>query len=232
MKVLRTMKRLTPAVVLAALAAVSLSAQVSTKANQGYQTEEDRARVARNLDSPDREERQKPRELIAAIGIKRGDAVADIGTGVGFMLPYFVEAVGPAGMVYAEDIQKDFLEKAQEKIKEGGWANVRTVLGTEKDVKLPAGAIDLAFILDAYHHFSYPREILGTIRQALKPDGRLAVVDFYRDREHPRMSEERRKDHIRLDRDGFAAEIESAGFRLEKTFDHLPHQYVLIFTKK
>ena len=111
------------------------------------------------------------------------------------------------------------------------FANAETVLGTETDPKLPPAAVDLIFILDAYHHFNYPEQSLAHLQKALKPDGRLAIIDFYRSRKHPRMSPERRQNHIRLDRDGFASEIAAAGFRLERKFDHLPYQYVLIFKK-
>ncbi len=206
--------------------------QVAERANQGYATADERSRVARNLDNPDRVADQKPRELLAAIGLAKGSVVADIGTGIGFMLPFLEDAVGPRGRVYAEDIFPDFLAKAQHKIDKHGWKNAQTVLGVEKDVKLPPAALDLALILDAYHHFNYPADELASIRKSLKPTGRLVVVDFYRSRPHPHMSPERLQAHIRLDRDGFAAEIESAGFHLARQFDHLPHQYVLIFTKK
>ena len=218
-------------IVAAVLITAWLPAQVAEKANEGYQTEEQRKRVARNLDNPDRVERQRPVELLGELKINKGDTVADIGTGVGFMVSYLVDAVGPSGTVWAEDIQDDFLAKVKERIQSNGWSNVKTVKGAQKDVKLPAGSLDLGFILDVYHHFNYPGETLATIHKAIKPGGRLVVIDFYRSREHPRMSEERRMSHIRLDRDGFAAEIEAAGFRLERHFDHMPHQYVLIFHK-
>ena len=214
-----------------AVSAVLLPAQVSKEANSGYQTKEQRERVARNLDRPEREKSQKPRELIAAIGVSKGDVIADIGSGVGFMLPYFLEVIGPDGKIYAEDIQQDFLDTVEEKKSKNNWENVETILGDQKDPKLPAGQIDLAFILDAFHHFSYPVETMRNIRRALKPDGRLVMVDFYKSREHPTRGKDWLKDHIRLDRDGFAAEIASAGFKLEKQFDHLPHQYVLVFRK-
>ena len=215
----------------AILVASPLSAQVAEKANQGYQTEEQRQRVARNLDNPDRVERQRPVELLASLKINQGDTVADIGTGIGFMLPYLVDAVGPTGTVWAEDIQDDFLAKVKEKIQSNGWSNVKTVKGEQTDVKLRADSLDLGFILDVYHHLNYPSDTMGTVHKAIKPGGRLVVIDFYRSRAHPRMSKERRMNHIRLDRDGFAAEIEAAGFRLERHFDHMPHQYVLIFRK-
>ena len=220
------MKRFLP---LALLFAAALPAQLSQKANEGYRTEEDRARVARNLDSEEREQRQKPRELLASIGLKEGQIVADIGSGPGFMEPYFMEVIGPTGKLYAEDIQQDFLDQVEAKVKENGWKNVETVLGDQIDPKLPKGEIDLAFILDAYHHFEYPRKTMAKVRESLAPGGRLAVIDFYRSRKHPTMSKERLMGHIREDRDGFATEIESAGFKLIRHFDHLPHQYVLIF---
>ena len=216
---------------LLAASAVLLSAQVSKEANSGYQTKEQRERVASNLDRPEREKSQKPRELIAAIGVNNGDVIADIGSGVGFMLPYFLEAVGPGGKIYAEDIQQDFLDTVEEKKRENNWANVETILGDQKDPKLPSDQVDLAFVLDAFHHFSYPVETMRNIRRSLKPDGRLVMVDFYRSRHHPTRGEEWCEKHIRLDRDGFAAEIVSAGFKLERHFDHLPHQYVLVFRK-
>ena len=210
----------------------SVLGQVSERANERYRTEEGRATVAQNLDSPSREQDQKPRELVQSLGIKEGHVVADIGTGTGFMLPYLLEAVGGLGLVYAEDIQADFLDSVRRKVADERWSNVRVVQGAVKDASLPPESLDWAFILDVYHHFEYPREVMETVRESLKAQGRLAVIDFYRSRSHPRMAPDRLLSHIRLDRDGFSQEIESAGFRLVRQFDHLPHQYVLIFEKK
>lgn len=218
--------------ILAVAFAIGASAQVAKKANEGYQTAEDRARVARGLGGEDREERQKPRELLASIGIEPGATIADVGTGVGFMLPYFLERIGPDGKIYAEDIQQQFLDDVEKKKAENNWSNVVTILGEQIDPKLPKGEIDLAFILDAYHHFNYPAETMKMIGDSLAPNGRVVMIDFYRSREHPTMSPERLEGHIRKDRDGFKAEIEEAGFRLIRQFDHLPYQYVLIFQKK
>lgn len=205
--------------------------QVAAGANAGYQTAEGRARVAQSLANPEREEEQKPRELIASIGVRKGDVVADIGTGVGFMIPYFLEAIGPEGKLYAEDIQQDFLDQVQAHKAEQDWPNVETILGGQVDPKLPANSVDVAFILDAYHHFEQPAETMGEIRSALRPDGRLVVVDFYRSRSREGRDPDWAKNHIRADRDEFRAEIEAAGLVFERMFDHLPHQYALIFRK-
>ena len=210
---------------------VSLSAQVATEANESYSSEQFRQNLAKNLDDPERVERDKPDRLVAELGLKEGDVVADIGSGVGFMIPFFLEAIGPEGKLYAEDIQQDFLDKIEEKKQARGWDNVETVLGDERSPNLPEGTLDLAFALDAYHHFNYPEETLALIRAAIKPGGRLVIVDFYRSRPHPRMSPERLAGHIRKDRDGFAAEIQAAGFELIRIFDQLPYQYALVFRR-
>src|SRR6478672_1641048 len=89
------------------------AAQVAGPANAGYKTREGRASVAAGLDNPSRDARQKPREVVAALDVKPGSTVVDLGTGVGYMLPYLSQAVGPDGVVIAEDIQQDFLDKAQ-----------------------------------------------------------------------------------------------------------------------
>jgi ubiquinone/menaquinone biosynthesis C-methylase UbiE len=225
------MRSLLFAVALASLAGSICFAQVAAEANAGYKTAEGRARVAQSLANPEREKEQKPRELIASIGVERGDVVADIGTGVGFMIPYFLEAIGPQGKVYAEDIQQDFLDQVQAHKAEQGWENVETILGDQIDPKLPANSVDVAFILDAYHHFEQPAETMRAIQGALKPDGRLVVVDFYRSRSREGRDPDWAKNHIRADRDEFRAEIEAAGLVFERTFDHLPHQYALIFRK-
>src|SRR5947207_4924535 len=160
-------------------------AQVATEANKDYQTHEGRERIAKTLEDPQRQERLKPSELLAALEVKAGSTVADVGTGVGTMLPFLVEAVGPGGRVIAEDIQQDFLGKAAARIKSKGWSNVSTIKGTEKDPNLPDAQVDLAFVLDVYHHFNYPSEMLAHIARALKPDGRLAIADMYRKRRGP-----------------------------------------------
>ena len=213
-------------VALALLTAALAFPQVAAEANKGYQTAEARARVAANLGSHDREARQKPRELIARLGLKPGMTVADIGTGVGFMLPYLAEAVGPNGKVIAEDIFPDFLTKARETAASKNLANVTFTHGDEKSTKLPPASTDLALILDAYHHFDYPAEMLASIHADLAPIGRLVIVDFYK-------RGFRDPAHIRLDDDAVAAEIQQHGFTLlESTPFTENSQYMAIFRKK
>lgn len=197
-------------------------AQVADDANKSYKTKEGRDKVAATLDDPHRDGRQKPLELIAAMNIKPGMTVADIGTGTGYMLPYLGNAVGPNGKVFGEDIQTDFLDRAKAK----NVANAQLILGTPTDPKLPPNSVDVALILDVYHHFDYPDKMLAAIRSGLKPGAHLVIVDYYK-------SASPSPGHIRLERDDVAAEIEHNGFRLLSKREHIPKtQYMLTFEKK
>ena len=205
-------------------------AQVAVEANKGYQTPEGRAKVAKTLDDPHRTEEMKPEELMAALDVKPGSTVADIGTGVGFMLPYFEKAVGTNGRIFAEDIRQDFLDKAKARVDAGHWSNVTMVMGTERDPKLPPGQLDLAFTLEVYHHFDYPGEMLGYITRALKPDGRFVVADFYKFKRGGQGKD--MSGHIRIDKSDVIKEVESNGYRLLSQRDHGESMYILIFAKK
>ena len=211
---------------------LSLWGQAAPGSNDRYKTAEGRAGMAAALDGAHRDTRQKPKQLIAAMKIGPGMTVVDIGTGVGYMLPFVSEAVGKSGRVIAEDIFPDFLAKAKAKAEALG--NVSFVLGTEKDVKLAEGVADLVFILDAYHHFDFPAEMMASIRKGLKPGGQLAVVDYYkRSGAMAGTDPNFALNHIRLDEAGVVEQIESFGFRAVRREEFLPKsQYLLVFAKK
>ncbi len=203
------------------LITIGVWAQVADNANKGYKTKDGRDRVAATLDDPHRDGKQKPRELIAAMHIKPGMTVADIGTGTGYMLPFLSAAVGTGGKVFGEDIQADFLDRARAK----NVPNTELILGTATDPKLPPSSVDIALALDVYHHFDYPEKMLAAIRGALKPGAHLVIVDFYK-------SASPSPGHIRAERDEVAAEVERNGFHLIDKRDHLPKtQYMLTFEK-
>lgn len=121
----------------------------------------------------------KRREITHAVGLKPGDAVADIGAGTGLFTFLFAEPVGPKGTVYAVDIGPAFVKYIAEQAKQRGYNRiVKTVLNTPDSTELPAGSIDVAFICDTYHHFEHPEKMLASIYRALRPRGRLVVIDF------------------------------------------------------
>lgn len=208
---------------------LALPAQVATEANKRYQTPQGRSTIAANLGGDSRQARQKPRELIALLGLSRGDTVCDVGTGVGFLLPYLNEAVGPKGRVVAEDIFPDFLAKAKSRATAEKLTNVTFVQGTDRDPKLPARTCDLVLVLDAYHHFDYPGEMLASIKASLTAKGRLALVDYYK-RPGAMGGGTDAVAHIRLDMDDAIREVESHGFRALARGEHLPKsQYYVLF---
>jgi ubiquinone/menaquinone biosynthesis C-methylase UbiE len=205
--------------------------QVAENANRAYKTKEGRDGIARTLADPARDARLRPREIVEAIGLKPGEAAADVGTGVGFMLPYFSHVVGDTGTVYAEDIAQDFLDKAKARTHEQGLKNVKFVLGTERDPKLPADTLEAVLVLDVYHHFDYPEAMLGHIRDSLLSDGKLVIVDFYK--RPDAMPGGRAMEHIRLDMDDVIKEVEENGFRLSSKQEWVPKEaYMAIFVKK
>ncbi len=208
-----------------------LSAQVAEKANEGYKTPEARARVGSTLAAADRDARQKPKELVAAMGLKPGMSVADVGTGVGYMLPFLSEAVGAGGKVTAQDIFPDFLDKARLRVASEKLTNVQFVLGSTDDPKLPANSLDAILLLDVYHHIDYPAKVLANLRKALKPDGHLVIVEYHKN--ETAMPNGRALEHIRLAEEDAEHEIESNGFRLLSNHDHVAKvQWMGIFAKK
>jgi ubiquinone/menaquinone biosynthesis C-methylase UbiE len=220
--------RLTASVLLCAMLC---AAQVAQKANEAYQTKEGREGIAKTLADPHRDERQHPRDIIDAMKLKKGQTVVDLGTGVGYMIPYLSHAVGPTGGVIAEDIAQDFIDKAKLRASTSGLTNVRFILGTDRDPTLPADTADAILILDVYHHFDYPATMLGHIRDCLVSDGKLYIVDFYK--RPDAMPNGRAMEHIRLDLDDMVREVEDGGFRLVGTTELTPHsQYIAVFGKK
>ena len=224
------MKHLRNTICLALAMAGGLAAQVAGQANSGYQTEQQRKNVAQGLADPARDEKQKPVDLIRVMGLQPGMTVADVGTGVGYMLPFLSRRVGPEGKVIAEDIFDDFLSAAKQHAEDTKLANVTFIKGTDTDPKLPEGGVDVVLALDVYHHFDYPDKMLAGIYKALKPDGKLVVVEYYKRPEA--MPGGRAVTHIRLDMPDVIKEIESNRFHLLSEREHIPNsQYVLVLRK-
>jgi len=175
---------------------------------------------------PEREAEEAPDAALDAIGVPKGATVADIGAGVGFFTWRLAARVGPAGKVYAEEIQQGMLDQLRRNMAQRKLANYEAVLGTEDDPRLPAGRIDMALLVDVYHEFSRPREMVRKIRASLTADGRMVLLEYRK--EDPQL--QIREGH-KMSVAEVKAEIEPEGFRLEKTLENLPRQHILIFRK-
>jgi len=168
-------------------------------------------------------------EIVAACEIEPGMTVADIGAGTGLFTRLFADAVGDEGLVYANDISPTFVKHIAASADEFGLENVITILGRDKSAELPEGEVDLVFLCDVYHHFEYPEWMMRSIHQALKPEGRLIVIDFVREEG---ISSDWVLDHVRAGQAVFEEEITSVGFRKVREIDDLLTENYMIEFKK
>ena len=178
------------------------------------------------LERPERETEENVEGALNAIGLKPGMSVAEVGAGTGYVSLRMAKRVGPAGRVYATDVQPAMLDLLRQNAAKAGIRNVRTILGSEADPKLPAGQLDLVILVDVYHEFSQPQRMLQGIRAALKPDGRLVLLEYRK--EDPAVP-------ILPDHKTSVAEakteVEAEGFALGDVIESLPRQHILIYTK-
>ena len=179
------------------------------------------------LEGPDRDAWQKPDQVMDALGIADGSRVGDLGAGGGWFTIRIARRVGPNGVVYAEDIQRQMIEAIERRVQREGLTNVRTVLGTPADPRLPSNSLDAVLIVDAYHEMEDPVELFRNVGRALKPKGRLGVIDYKSDGGGPGPPMEERVDPAVVIRDA-----ERAGFTLLRSEQFLPFQYFLTFGKK
>ena len=178
----------------------------------------------RVFDDPARDAWQKPRELVAALGIAPGATVADLGAGTGYFLRYLSDAVGPGGTVLAADTEPALVAHLRGRAEKEGLASVVPILASADNPRLPARAADVLLIVDTYHHIddrvAYARRLAG----ALAPGGRVAIVDWQQ-RDLPVGPDQAHK----LAREQVVAEMTAAGYAIAAEPDVLPYQYFLIF---
>ena len=179
------------------------------------------------LEGPDRDLWQLPGQIMDALGIAERSVVADIGAGGGWFTIRLARRVGPNGIVYAEDIQRQMLEATGKRVAREGLSNVRTVLGTSEDPRLPANVLDAVLMVDTYHELENAVVLLRAIAKALKPQGRVGVVDFKKDGLGPGPALEDRPDPDQIVRDA-----EAAGLTLVRRETSLPYQFLLVFTRR
>lgn len=170
---------------------------------------------------------EQPDRMLAALDIKPGQVVADIGAGVGYHVVRISPLVGPTGKVIGEDIQPEMIELMRQNVARLGLQNVQLILGEPDDPKLPDNAVDLILMVDVYHEFANPEVMLQRFRRALKPAGRLVLVEYRG--EDPNVPI--RPEH-KMTIQQVRAEVEPAGFAFQKTLDFLPWQHIIIFTNR
>lgn len=177
------------------------------------------------LDRPERNKEEGSERLVPLLGLKPADAVADIGAGSGYFSFRLAKAV-PQGYVYAVDIQKEMLDMIKARQSKTDGANIVTVLGGVADPRLKPNTIDLILLVDAYHEFSYPREMGLAMARALKPGGRIALVEYRG--EDPKVPI---RDTHRMTQAQAKKEMAALGLVWQRTDDSLPWQHLMFFAK-
>lgn len=179
------------------------------------------------LDREERDEEERTDLLVDLLGLRPGLVVADIGAGSGTLTLPVARRVAPSGRVMAVDIQPEMLELLRERCHREGVDNVRTVQGSERGPNLPEGSIDVAFLVDSYHEFSYPHEMMKGIRRALRPGGRLLLVEYRGEDPAVPIPALHKMTEVQVKR-----ELEPLGFRWVETREDLPRQHLLVFERE
>ena len=168
-------------------------------------------------------------EVVAALKIRSGMAVADVGAGTGLFTRMFSPLVGESGKVYAVDISEAFVKHVERIAHQQQMKNIVGVVCTPDSVELPPTSVDLVFICDTYHHFEFPYKTMRSVHRALKPKGQVVLIDFHR---IEGKSTEWVMNHVRAGQEVFAKEIIDAGFKqIEDTKDLLKESYFVRFEK-
>ncbi len=178
------------------------------------------------LDRNERDNEEHPDKAIAELNLKPGMFVGDVGAGTGFYSLRIAKLVRPSGTVYANDIQPGMLERLNANAAAQHITNVVTILGTESDPKLPAGKLDLVILVDVYHELSRPQRMLDRIRDSLKPDGRLVLLEYRKEDPSVPIRPEHKMSVAEV-----KAEVIPEGYQFEKVVDTLPWQHIIFFRK-
>jgi ubiquinone/menaquinone biosynthesis C-methylase UbiE len=195
--------------------------------NDTFQDPDPKSFVER-FEKEGREVYDKREAIVDRLGLKPGMTVADVGAGTGLFTRLIAPKVGANGKVFAVDIAKAFVDHTVMTSHADGLNQVEGVVCTADDTKLPPNSVDVVFICDTYHHFEFPAKTMKSILHALKPDGRVVVVDFER---VEGVSSDWIMGHVRAGKEDFRKEIEGIGFTLEQELDLFKENYFLRFRK-
>ena len=179
------------------------------------------------LERPEREEEEKPDLLLQALKVRRGDVIADIGAGTGYYSWRLAKLAGEKGLVYAVDIQQEMLDLLAKKMAEHKITNVKGVLGTITDPKLPPGSVDLVLMVDVYHEFDHPFEMMQGICQALKPGGHVVFVEFRAEDPKVPIKEVHKMSEAQVRKEMSVQPLEWV-----ESIETLPWQHMIVFKRK
>ncbi len=200
--------------------------EVDPKVNARYRWQTSARRWAKWFEDENREVFEHRESIVAALGLRPGLEVADIGTGTGVFTLEMAPILGTSGRLYAVDIHDYFLDHVEAAARKAGLSNVEMILATHDSSALPPNSIDLAFVCQVYHHIEQPGPYLLTLWNALRPGGRLVVIDFDR-----RMGDSFIQGHVRADPSVMREEIEMVGFVHRRTHDLLQESFFYEFER-
>jgi cyclopropane fatty-acyl-phospholipid synthase-like methyltransferase len=204
------------------VAAAPLAAQDMHKHGGHHPRFDDPKKWSASFDDPERDKWQMPDRIVASLALNPTDSVADIGAGTGYMAVRFARAL-KGGTVYAVDIEPNMVKHMAERAKAASIDNLQAVTGGIGSPNLP-GAVDVAFLLNVYHHIDARPAYFKQLRASLKPGGRVAIVDFRPDA--PAGAPK----HMRISAEKITEEMTAAGYKPAGSFDFLPRQNFLVFT--
>ena len=178
------------------------------------------------LEDPSRDAWQQPEKVVATLGLKPGENVADLGAGPGYFTLRLARAVGPSGKVYGVDVSQGMLDYLEKGARAEHLTNIQPVLALPHDPKLPTASVDMIFICDTLHHISERPTYYPLLMRALKPGGRLVNIDF-----HKRSLPVGPPVEMKIPKAGMIREAEAAGFHLVRQYNFLPYQYFVVFAR-
>jgi predicted methyltransferase len=209
------------------VSSISLALPSAAEDQHQHRRPENIQEYLEHLDSSERDGYQKPIQVIEALHLKPGQAVADLGSGSGYFTRRLVAAVTDTGKVYAIDVEADMLRYVEDSlIHTHAPYTVEFILTQSDTLKLPPDSVDLIFVCNVYHHLEGRTTYFRHAQSALKPGGRIAIIDFYHDERSGELGFP--KKHL-VSRDSVVEEMSAAGYRLEREHTFLPRQYFLEF---
>jgi len=199
--------------------------QAAATPHEMHKRHDDPMAYIASLDDPKRDAYQKPDEVMAALALREGEVIADIGAGSGYFALRFARAVGDKGRVYAVDISPDMVRHLNRRLRDAGVRNVFTVLSDPDDPLLPDASVDRFVIVDTWHHVEDQANYLALLKRMLRPGGQVVHIDFQK-RELPIGPPL----EMKIAREELMKQMQGAGFQLSTEHTFLPYQYFLVFT--